>query len=267
MINAYNAVIEVTRKCNMTCSHCLRGEAQKKTISNQHISKFLSLFNSIGILTLSGGEPTLEMDTLNYIAEYIQHRDVNVENFFIVTNGKNIKTDILAEWIKKMYILCGDNELSGVGFSFDRFHALTELQMKKRQNSFYRLSENVEYSIGKNIVTKHTGEKFSYHNLLSEGRAKDNGGCRENYISEIETEFYGDIFQISEGTIYLSATGYIINGCDYSFDRIDNDKSIRICHIDEIVTYDDLIFAIKKYNKRFKQGKMSLTEEELFSIY
>ena len=31
--------IEITRKCNMKCAHCLRGEAQKRDIHKKYITK------------------------------------------------------------------------------------------------------------------------------------------------------------------------------------------------------------------------------------
>lgn len=31
--------IEITRKCNMKCAHCLRGEAQKRNIHKKYITK------------------------------------------------------------------------------------------------------------------------------------------------------------------------------------------------------------------------------------
>ena len=53
--------IEITRKCNMKCAHCLRGEAQKRNIHKKYITKVLEDISSIGSLTITGGEPTLNM--------------------------------------------------------------------------------------------------------------------------------------------------------------------------------------------------------------
>lgn len=44
--------IEVTRKCNMKCAHCLRGEAQKRNIHKAYITKALQDISSIGALQL-----------------------------------------------------------------------------------------------------------------------------------------------------------------------------------------------------------------------
>ena len=35
-LNIDSLIIEVTRKCNMQCEHCLRGAAQRKTIDDNH---------------------------------------------------------------------------------------------------------------------------------------------------------------------------------------------------------------------------------------
>ena len=57
-----NLAIEVTRKCNMHCAHCMRGDAQNADISEGKLSKFLSQVNFIGSLTITGGEPTLNVN-------------------------------------------------------------------------------------------------------------------------------------------------------------------------------------------------------------
>ena len=101
--------IEVTRKCNMKCEHCLRGAAQRKTINNTYIYKILSFIDNISSLTLTGGEPTLAMDTLEHIRECITYSNCNVGNFYMVTNGKAINVEKLANWIYYKLNCCNYN--------------------------------------------------------------------------------------------------------------------------------------------------------------
>ena len=85
--NVDNLVIEVTRKCNMKCPHCLRGNAQRKIIPNEYIDKMLRLIDNVSTLSITGGEPTLAMDTLNYIKKNIGYGQCDVGNFYMVTIG------------------------------------------------------------------------------------------------------------------------------------------------------------------------------------
>lgn len=260
-LNIDNLIIEVTRKCNLKCEHCLRGESQRKTISDQHIYKMLQLFDSVNTLCITGGEPTLAMDSLKQIVHCIRYGNADVQNFYMVTNGKTISIDKVAEWAADMKECCSDNELSTIGFSFDSFHTdiLNDAQLEKQKRNYYNLKEKLEYEYGiyengwgADFITKHSDSNWGYENLISEGRAKG-FGTRGNNISHFEIEDYGgetETLSINEEHLYLSANGYIVAGCDWSYDSIDNRKDIRIAHIDEIRCQDDLIQAIKTFNKK-----------------
>lgn len=79
--------IEITRKCNLSCKHCMRGDAQDLTISPEIIDIVLSQIAEIHDLLLTGGEPLLELDTVEYLLHAINRQGVNVDKLQIVTNG------------------------------------------------------------------------------------------------------------------------------------------------------------------------------------
>ena len=56
--------IEVTRRCNMQCSHCMRGHAENHTISKEVVDRLLDEVSVVGRLLLTGGEPFLEVSML-----------------------------------------------------------------------------------------------------------------------------------------------------------------------------------------------------------
>jgi len=59
-MNIDNLIIEITRKCNFTCDHCLRGEAQNKDIDHKVIDALLdNNIEYISNITFTGGEPSL----------------------------------------------------------------------------------------------------------------------------------------------------------------------------------------------------------------
>ena len=268
-LNIADVGIEVTRKCNMNCEHCLRGAPQRKTISQHHLYKFFRLIDDIGNLTITGGEPTLAMDALNDIRHCSIYENCSINDFFMVTNGKSINLEKLAEWAYLMHETCHNNELSSVAFSFDNFHSntLEWKQLQKRNGNYRRLSEimEMEYGItgngcGGSFIHKHSTEKMDYNNLLSQGRAKD-FGTRENSIETFEIDKYDDCVCVGEGLLYLSANGYIVAGCNWSYRSVDNRKDIRIAHIDDLNSKQDLIDTLKAYNE--KHGVVSEELSEL----
>ena len=60
-INTQQLILEVTRRCNMACEHCMRGDAQDMDMDIGLIDKALSSVSDIGCMTFSGGEPTLNV--------------------------------------------------------------------------------------------------------------------------------------------------------------------------------------------------------------
>ena len=61
MISIQNLAIEVTRKCNIKCAHCLRGDSQNKDIDLKYIDILLDQVNYIGHFCPTGGEPSLNI--------------------------------------------------------------------------------------------------------------------------------------------------------------------------------------------------------------
>lgn len=79
--------LEVTRRCNMACDHCLRGDAQDADLSTMDIDNILDQTEAIGKLILTGGEPTMNMKALQYIANGITQRGIPVMRVEIISNG------------------------------------------------------------------------------------------------------------------------------------------------------------------------------------
>lgn len=78
---------EITRKCNMSCAHCMRGEAQSKSMSKEVIDAALDNVISISNVFITGGEPFLEPELIEYLVDGIIKRDILIHQFGVVTNG------------------------------------------------------------------------------------------------------------------------------------------------------------------------------------
>ena len=61
----------VTEKCNLNCAHCCRGGCSNKCVSNEVIKSTLNQIDMLGRLSICGGEPTLAVDQIESLFNYI----------------------------------------------------------------------------------------------------------------------------------------------------------------------------------------------------
>lgn len=202
--NIYNLVIEVTRKCNMNCEHCLRGEAQNIDIDHVYIDKFLDNVKHIDFIAFSGGEPSLNLAAIEYTLMACKRRNIEVGSFYIVTNGK---TNILPLSIVslKWYAYCYEKELCGLALSKDMFHDDID-------------SENVEILQGLTFYNKDKFTDFDHVALINSGRAEGLNGFGKISVDKHNEELTVDEWNNIESMIYLSANGDIRTNCDTAYD-------------------------------------------------
>lgn len=79
-------VIELTRRCNMCCKHCGRGEAQNITITKEIIDRIFENVQDCLSLYVSGGEPLLEPNILLYLLNRARSWE-RLASLEITTNG------------------------------------------------------------------------------------------------------------------------------------------------------------------------------------
>lgn len=220
----YNLVVETTRRCNMDCPHCLRGQAQNKRMKKEHLKNFLSQIRYISSVTFTGGEPTLPsgMQSIYDFMDVCHIKGIIVGSFYIATNGMVWRKEI-ASMIYGLYAFCDDNEVSGIDISNDRFHVINDL---RRQNFRMFLRDKLEYYGISNIV-RMRGQLDSAF-IIEEGRGKQYGTGRKFEIPEILLEDWDDEKRVTEGDIYLNCDGNVIAGCDWSYISQKNPANI-IC--------------------------------------
>ena len=204
--------IEITRKCNMKCAHCLRGEAQKRNIHKAYITKVLEDISSIGSLTITGGEPTLNIPAIRFILEELKRLKISVSNFYIVVNGrKSCQSLEFLHLLIEMYMYQNykDECLSMIQLSNDTYHT----HPKEQKDSIQFLSMLSFFSL--------RDDEYKMSNIISEGRGYEIGGWKDlNYSKDISINEYEDIIEI-DTMIYLNAKGQICNNCDYSYETQD----------------------------------------------
>lgn len=211
--------IEITRRCNMKCPHCLCGDAQDIDINKKDIRNLLKCVFEIRILTFTGGEPSLNVKAIRYILKLIKQYNILVEEFVIITNGS--KSSIHPDFIKvcqelyehQMKDACEEYQGHMLFMSNDEYHDKThqeEVHNVLSQYPFYR-------------------KRFTDYapiRLLKQGRSKTGYEIGEKTIG-LDCDY---VF----GTVFLSATGYILAEPDYSYD---NQEKYKLCHSSEFMKY------------------------------
>ena len=96
--------IEITRRCNMKCSHCMRGNTQNMDISPEYITNILRHTRKIGYLNLTGGEPSMNVEAIQFVLSSLKRRKIVVDNFHIITNGSQTSmSDEFIDICSKLY--------------------------------------------------------------------------------------------------------------------------------------------------------------------
>lgn len=94
--------IEITRRCNLSCQHCMRGEAENLDMSNEVIDQLLDRTTEIGYLGFTGGEPLLNLDGIEYFLNKMKQNNIPLKKLEIVTNG-TILSERFANILKDFY--------------------------------------------------------------------------------------------------------------------------------------------------------------------
>jgi len=212
----YNLVIEVTRRCNMECEHCLRGEAENVDMDIKHVENLFQKIDYISTLTLSGGEPTLAYKIIDKILETAKNHSVEIGSFYIATNGKHVPDGFLLSLIK-LHIYCDDNEISCVNWSNDEYHEGEYPESIEKLEVFSFAQPKYTDNIGRNVIAEGKAEYF---------------GEKYNTREYFEAEKVGDRTVIIDGNVYLNCEGNLIAGCDWSYESQRMEENI-ICPVSE----------------------------------
>lgn len=222
-------MLEVTRKCNLRCEHCLRGNAQNKSMSRNIIDALFRHVDSVGTLTIGGGEPTLAIDVLWDVYNSILQNHVDIQNIYMVTNGKTLKRE-LVQVFSQLYQRCSDNEVSGFAVSNDQYH----VQQRGFTRNVYEYEElcyeNEDeygdyYYLPEDVFQTHTSEGSLYtSNVFARGRAKDWGGRHEDYLDCLKLDNLRNPQSVF-GQFYVCYNGDVVG--DSNMPYIDMKKYVR----------------------------------------
>ena len=222
-----NIVIEITRKCNLACDHCLRGCAQNLNIRLEYIAKLFEIIAKKDIdyidLILTGGEPSLNLKALKYIHTVLGYYNINLNSFYLATNGVNNNNKNFISILLDFYSLIDNKEMFQVDISDDVQH-----QYERGYTASFMDNELIHGLKG--VKFRDESKDYSYEGAIIEGRAK------ENNFKGLENIVDTSI-SLDDTYFYLNCKGNIINGCDWSYESQERKELI----ISDVYSFDKVL--------------------------
>lgn len=219
-LSSVDVMFGITRWCNMQCPHCMRGDRQKIRIKKEYIDAVLTNFDDshISCLMVTGGEPALAIDLIEYIKNYLQWHNITLGSFWLATNG-SVTSQKFFDLIEDLFWYTDEPELNGIRVSIDNYH--DQINKEKWEDFEYRLQRgNIQYD----------GAPSESKLLLAEGRAEQNYYTTRKVSNSLSL---GDDGRV-DGTLYVTERGNIVSTCDISYERADNIKSpFYVCRVEE----------------------------------
>lgn len=234
-------VLEVGRKCNLQCDHCLRGESENITMPFEIAKKAIELVTGIRTITFSGGEPTLYGKEIAKIIDYIITSGKSVGAFYVASNGTLYSPELMRALVK-FYTYCEEKERCYFDISTDRYHKQSYTELYHKPLMFHPAYDAFSF------VTRRGELKEEF--VILEGRAKDNCysdrtpeyNAKFNLVSWDEDEEYNECEMM-----YVTAKGQVSPNCDLSYDTFDE---LDLPNVKNINSTDELIEAMNIYDAK-----------------
>lgn len=235
-------MVEVTRRCQLKCEHCMRGEAQNLEISTEVIDTFLEQAAGIGDLFFTGGEPTLATDKMDYFLDRMIEKEIPLGGISYITNGVELTDETRAFLCKALAYITKSREENEIfksdcqiyfqpririGLSVDDFHG-GNIKIKQEYEkllpadscfvSFVNNNIPVKIGRGKNLkegisrskknIKQQIGMEYESHRLICEDAPRSKAILRycDAFIPcFLELTAIGKIFQMLEEYDYLES--------------------------------------------------------------
>lgn len=201
-----NLMFEITRKCNMHCAHCMRGEQQNVTMSTDIFAKIFKNTNKIEHLTLTGGEPSLEPEIIEWLVYYAKVNDVKIGAFFCATNAA-VYSEKFVKALTNLYDICYRKKDCGLAISTDQFHSPADkiALIKYKELPFYVSAKETDY--------------LPKANIINEGRADENNLGRFKLIfpKKIYDYHFSGFDLYIKDRLYINALGDLLLHGDMSY--------------------------------------------------
>lgn len=176
-----NAEVILTRRCNLKCGHCMRGQSQNVDMSEDVMDSILDKVTEFGNLCIGGGELTSVPKIVEVFVDKAIEKSVRIKSVNLTTNGIVFSQE-LAETLLKLKDYVEECRENPWGFdmseekpvmlrvSLDDFHLM---EMERLGVSFEKVLDNIkkyQEILGEDCVRASYGCDYD---VLREGRAKN----------------------------------------------------------------------------------------------
>lgn len=191
----------------MSCAHCLHRDAENLDMPKEVIDKVLDSVKSIGEVTFTDGEPSLNLDLIEYFFQKAERLNKLPDCFYIATNGA-VNQDALALLLLKWYPKIEYQEGCGVALSLDPYHDAAH--------------SNSDNNILKGLAFYCDNKEYDYEDerlLIPEGRAKSLRSAKFAFGYDFHDSVYMQDGEIED--LYVAANGNLVGGFNLSYEHID----------------------------------------------
>ena len=237
-----NLAIEITRRCNLKCAHCFRGDAQDLNMSPEVIDAFFDHTQAIYRLVFTGGEPFLNLEGMRYFLESAKRHNVLIASVNITTNG-TVQTQELIDLIEdysdyiKKFILPDINikNCISIAISSDIFHHTdVETAFEWYKNNLSHVAKISQTKGGNVAIQRGRANDLPYavpapveeiKQYKIQYKTKDNDTlCPTKNTFQL----FSDKQIIVLCSLYITAKGDIINYSEYDYEYEDSNNSCKI---------------------------------------
>jgi hypothetical protein len=231
MLQLHKLYIELTRRCNLKCAHCINGAARDALISEECLNKTFNVFDNIDWLVFGGGEPLLNIESLAMAVHHIIFQRIKVNRIFISTNGccQNIDSDATIDLLSRIkYLCCNEFKLQ---LSNTQFHRESR---EERETQIYLSFKEKLNTHGISFIEYNETKD---NDLIPEGRAEENELVSEWMLGQVLANFFNllriDDFIVKflpHTPLYITCEGELLVNCH----AYNNRSQFFIAHINEL---------------------------------
>ena len=213
--------LELTRRCNLKCTHCLRGTAQSKDMTELTMWWAMRKLPE-DYLGIGGGEPLMNDTHIKKLRNAIFQSDYirDINELYMVTNGKGLaRSEKLLKYLRENFTFL---ELIYLHVSTDQYHDL-------------------DRRINYNIISDY----FEYTDAVY---VQEHGPSREEFIVDMGRADRGkavDVWQ-DDDMLYVDVDGYVWGSCDLSYTFMKKFRDRAICYGNVVTDTSESIYQNRK---------------------
>lgn len=125
--------VEITRRCNKECLHCMHGTAQNANTTEEIIDKIFDDIEDVMYIVLGSGEVLLEIPKVAYFIQKLLDSSWSTSTIEITTNGTICDKSIID--ILELFCQFQNGNYALLRISNDQFH---DVRQYRRAYEFYR---------------------------------------------------------------------------------------------------------------------------------